>query len=192
MNRTKSKWKINHEIRAPQVRALGADGSQIGVMTLSEALKKAQDNQEDVVEIAPQANPPVVKIIEFGKFRYEQEKKERENRKKAKSSELKEVRFSPFIGDHDFMTRIKQVNRFLKDNNKVKLVIVFKGRQMNSKKFGYELLDKITDTIDYTYTVDMEPKFIGRHLAMIVSPLKKVKKENGEETKDQKVTDKES
>lgn len=169
----KTNWRINQEIRAREVRVIDSKGGQVGVLPIDEALEKAKAEGTDLVEIAPKAIPPVVKIIDFGKFRYHEEKKLREQNKKAKAAELKEVRLSPFIGDADYMTRVRQIDRFLHTGHKVRVVIVFKGRQMGSKKFGYEMLQKVIIDITHEISIDMDPKFLGRHLAMIISPLKK-------------------
>ena len=166
-------WRINEEIRAHEVRVIDSDGGKVEVLSISEALKKAKEKGTDLVEIAPNAQPPVVKIIDFGKFRYTEEKKLREQMKKAKPAELKEVRLSPFIGDADYKTRVRQVDKFLHNGHKVKVVVVFKGRQLGSKKFGYVILQKVIDEITHEITVDMNPKFLGRHLAMVISPMKK-------------------
>jgi len=146
------------------------------VMKTFEAIKIASKRGEDLVEIAPNAVPPVTKIIEYGKFRYQQEKKLKEQLKKQKNSELKEVRFSPFIGEADYQTRLKRLREFLNDNNKVKVVVVFKGRQLDSKKFGYALIERVTNEVGRdTIAIDMKPKFLGRHLVTVVSPLSKQK-----------------
>ena len=166
-------FRINHQIRAPEVRLIGVDGKQIGVIKIDEALQEAQKVGLDLVEIAPNAKPPVVKIVEIGKFRYEQEKKLKKEKKKSKASELKEVRFSPFIADHDYNTRMEKVREFLEESNKVRVVVVFMGRQMDSKQFGYDLLKRITGELRDRIAIDMEPKFLGRHLAMVISPVKK-------------------
>ena len=151
-------------------------------------MEKAQESGLDLVEIAPNAKPPVVKIVELGKFRYEQEKKLKKEKKRAKGSELKEVRFSPFIANHDYATRMEKIKAFLDESNKVRVVVVFMGRQMNSKSFGYELIKRITDDLGERVAIDMEPKFIGRHLITTLSPLKKIKKEvkTDAETKNEK------
>ena len=138
-------WKINNQIRAPEVRVIGSDGRQEGILKIDEALKKAQEEELDLVEIAPTAKPPVVKIVELGKFRYEQEKKLKKEKKKTKASELKEVRFSPFIAEHDYSTRIEKIRDFLGESNKVRLVVVFKGRHMDSKQFGYKLFKRVIE-----------------------------------------------
>lgn len=169
----KNFWRINEQIRAQQVRAIDESGGQIGVMPVREAIVLAKKEGKDVVEIAAKAVPPVVKVIEYGKFKYQEEKKSREQNKKAKAAELKEIRLSPFMGDQDYRTRLKRVREFLLDGDKVRVVVVFKGRQMDSKKFGYELLKKVLQEFGDAVAVDMEPKFNGRHLAMIISPIKK-------------------
>jgi len=154
-------WRVDNNIRAPEVRVIGADGKQVGVMKTSEALKKAQ------------AKPPVAKIVDYGKFRYQEEKKLRKEQKGVKGGEVKEIRFSPFIAENDYQIRLGRVKEFLGERNKVRLVVVFKGRQMGSKPFGYNLLKRIVDELAGTISVDMEPKFLGRQLIMVVSPVGK-------------------
>lgn len=173
-----NRWKLNNQINVPEVRVIGSDDKQLGVIKTSEAIKIAKDEGKDLIEIAPNAVPPVAKIMEFGKFRYIQEKKEKEQKKKSKPSEVKEVRFSPFIEEGDYKTRVNRTNQFLKGNDKVRIVIVFKGRHMESKPFGYALTKRILSDLNYDYVIDMEPKFLGRHLAMVISPVKNRKKEN--------------
>ncbi len=161
---------------------IGEDGKVIGVMKILEALKLARDKGLTLVEIAESAHPPVVKIVEFGKFRYQEEKKLRTLAKKARVSELKEVRFSPFIAANDYQTRLEKVKEFLKDKSKVRLVVVFTRPQMGSKQFGYDLLKRIESDLEETITVDMPPKFLGKHLIMIVSPLAKSKRAGEQES----------
>lgn len=174
MKSEKLYWRINEQIRAPEVRLLGPDNKQIGIVSRAEALSKAKEAGLDLIEIAPKAQPPVVKIEELGKFRYQEEKKLQKQKKGAKTSDLKEIRFSPFIAEHDFETRFERINQFLQENNKVRAVVVFKGRQLGSKNFGYQLLKKLVERLGDKVVIDMEPKFIGRHLVMVVSPTKKI------------------
>ena len=145
------------------------EGKQIGVMTKEEALKLAKEQCVDLIEIAPNAMPPVAKIIDFGKFRYQEEKKLKEMQKKSKPSDLKELRYSPFIGEGDYQTRHKRIDEFLRDKHKVKIVIYFKLKQLGSKQFGYNLLNRILRDIGDEINVDMKPKFLGRNLIMIIS-----------------------
>jgi translation initiation factor IF-3 len=158
------------------VRVIDEKDKQIGILALFDALKKSEEAKLDLVEIAPRAKPPVVKIIDFGKFRYQERKKIKLQKKGTKSSEIKEIRFSPFIGEADYNTRFQRIKEFLEEKNKIKLVVKFKGRQMNSKKFGYDLLKKINTELGGTTVVDMEPKFLGRHLTMVISPTTKSKR----------------
>jgi translation initiation factor IF-3 len=171
-------WHVGHEIRAESLRVIDATGKQVGVLTKQEALDKAKELGMDLIEIVPNAKPPVAKIINVGKFIYQEEKKKKAEAKKSKASELKEIRFSPFIAANDYNTRLERVREFLAEKNKVKVVIVFKGRQMGSKSFGYGLLQKVVKDIgEDKVAIDMQPKFLGRHLAMIISPtVKKVTK----------------
>lgn len=169
-NVIKFPWRTNERIFAPKLRVLAEDGKQIGILSKDEALLKAKELGLDLIEIAPKAKPAVAKIIEIGKFRYQEEKKFKKQKKASKASELKEVRFSPFIAENDFNTRLEKVKEFLAEKNKVKLVVVFKGRQLGSKSFGYNLLNKITLELKDGISVDMQPKFLGRHLVMIISP----------------------
>jgi translation initiation factor IF-3 len=166
-------WRVNEQIRAEKLRVIGPDGKQIGLLTRSEALEKSKKEGLDLIEIAPLATPPVAKIINFGKFRYQEEKKRRQEAKKAKSAELKEIRFTPFIAENDYNVRLERIKEFLGQKNKVKAVVVFKGRQLGSKQFGYSLLKRLVEEFGDMVVVDMEPKFIGRHLIMIISPVNK-------------------
>lgn len=175
MSKKKFNWRINEQIHALKVRVIDAKGKQIGILGLDEALSKAKKEKLDLVEIAPKAKPPVVKIVNLGKFRYEEEKKLRTEKKKGKSGELKEIRFSPFIADNDYQTRMGRIKDFLKEKNKIRVVVKFKGRQMGSKQFGYKLLERILDDLGEAVAVDMEPKFLGRHLVMVISPTSKKK-----------------
>ncbi|MFC1625439.1 translation initiation factor IF-3 [Patescibacteria group bacterium] len=182
----KTFWLINEAIRAPELRVITAEGKQIGVMGKDEALQKAKDDGLDLVEIATSAKPPVAKLVEFGKFKYQEEKKARREAKKTKAGELKEVRFSPFIAENDYNTRFEKVKEFLEEKNKVKVVVVFMGRQMNSKRFGYDLIDRILKDLGDKVITDMQPKFLGRHLVTIVSPVFK----SNAKTKDKKIDNK--
>ena len=153
------------------MRVIDEKGNQIGILALNSALKKAQDLNLDLVEIAPLAKPPVVKIIEFGKFKYQEEKKQRREKKGVKGGGVKEIRFSPFIGKADYDIRIDRIKEFLADKDKVRVVVKFMGRQMGSKQFGYDLLQRVLGEFEGRVSIDMEPKFLGRHLVMVISPL---------------------
>ena len=162
-------WRINHQIRASEVRVIGPDSKQIGVLKLTDALAEAEKQGLDLVEIAPLAKPPVVKIADLGKLRYEEEKKLKKEKKGQKGGDTKEIRFSPFIGEADYQTRLIRIKKFLAEKNKVRVVVKFGGRQMGSKDFGYKVLKRILNDA-CSVNVDMEPKFLGRNLMMVISP----------------------
>ena len=170
-------WRTDEQIRAASLRVVDSEGKLIGVLSRSQALEEAKKQELTLVEIAPNANPPVAKIVDFGKFRYAEEKKLKEIAKKNKGGELKEIRFSPFIADNDYKTRISRINEFLGDKNKVKIVVVFRGPQMRVKNQGYILVNKIIAELGDRVVIDMQPKFLGKHLITIVSPIFK-KKQN--------------
>ncbi len=169
-------WRVNEHIYAKTLRVIDADGKALGVLTKEEALKKSKEAGLDLVEIAPGANPPVSKIINFGKFKYREEKKLRGELKKQKAAELKEIRFSPFIAENDYRIRFSRVKEFIDDKNKVRLAVVFKRPQLNSKRFGYLLLARIVKELGDGVGIDMQPKFLGKSLLMIISPVTKKKK----------------
>ncbi|MBL7036804.1 translation initiation factor IF-3 [Candidatus Microgenomates bacterium] len=166
-------WPSNEQIRSATLRVIDAEDKQVGVISKAEALGLAKKAGLDLVEIAGKANPPVAKIVDYGKHKYREEKKLKESLKKSKTGELKEIRFSPFIGEADYQTRMKRVGKFLKEKNKIRLVVVFKGRQMGSKQFGYNLFRKILIELGEGINADMEPKFLGRKLEMVISPTSK-------------------
>jgi len=152
---------------------LDEEGKQIGVVTKIEALQKAKELNIDVVEIAPNADPPVAKLIDYKKFKYQEAKKDRESRKSQKNVGVKEVRLRPFIGDHDFLTRVAKAKEFLSDGNQVKVSIFFKGREITRKEFGYAMIKKFLATFEAIKVV-REPHMEGKTLvAMIVSDKKK-------------------
>lgn len=170
MKQGKLYWRANENIHAPKVRVIDAKGKQVGVLDINKARELSKKAKLDLVEIAPRAVPPVAKIIDFGKFKYQEEKKLRKQRKGVRGGELKEIRFSPFIGEADYLTRITRVKEFLEANDKVRVVVKFKGRQMGSKQFGYNLLKRVLSHFEGQVGIDMEPKFLGRHLVMVISP----------------------
>ncbi len=173
MKKTTFSYRINNQIQSRELRVIGPDGRQIGIMSLSEALNKAHEEGLDLIEIAPLAKPPVAKLMELGKFKYEEEKKMQKEKKKIKSSDIKEIRFTPFIAEHDYQVRLGRIKEFLEDNNKVRLVVNFTFKQLVSKQFGYELLQKIASEFSDRIVIDMQPKFFGRNLVMVISPTKK-------------------
>ena len=166
-------WRTDYSIRATTLRVVGSDGKLIGEMSKDEAIQKAKKEGLSLVEIAPNANPPVAKIVDFGKFKYQEEKKARSQSKGAKGGEVKEIRFSPFIAENDFNTRLARIKEFLVEKNKVKVVVVFKGPQMRVKNTGYEVINKIKSELGEGIQTDMEPKFLGKQLITVISPVTK-------------------
>jgi translation initiation factor IF-3 len=165
-----SNWKLNERITAETLRVLDATGAQLGVMSKVEALEIAKKQGDDLIEIVPHAVPPVAKIIEFGKFKYQEEKKKRESQKKSKPSKVKELKFTPFIGESDYQTRLKRIDEFLLEKNKVKILVYFQVKQLGAKSFGYDIMTRILKDLGEGVIVEVKPKFLGRNLIMTISP----------------------
>lgn len=170
---TKKFYRTNERIFAQTLRVLDDEGKQIGILSKQETLDKARDLGLDVVEIAPQAQPPVVKLIDFKKFLYQEEKKKREEKRKAKASETKEVRLGPFISDNDLQVMINRCIDFLTEGNKVRLVVKFKGREMTRTNFGFEVIKKVVASVNDISKVDREARMEGRQMVAVLSPAKK-------------------
>ena len=162
--------RINEEIRAREVRVITADGEQLGIMSGRAAQQLAVERHLDLVEIAPTAKPPVCKIMDYGKFRYEQQKREKEARKKQKTFDIKEVKLRPGIEDHDFNVKYKNAVRFLEDGDKVKVTIMFRGRELSHPELGEVLLNKIAEQLKEIAVVEKVPKLEGKNMIMIVAP----------------------
>ena len=162
--------QINGDIRDREVRLIGDDNAQLGVMPTKEAMNLAASKELDLVKIAPQAAPPVCKIMDYGKFRFEQAKKEKDARKNQKTVELKEIRLSPGIDDHDFNFKLKNALRFLQDGNKVKVSVRFRGREMAHTSIGEVQLRKFALACENAANVEKPPKLEGRSMAMFLSP----------------------
>lgn len=170
---TRKFYRVNERIFANSLRVLDAQGKQIGVMTRSEALDFAKRESLDLVEIAPLAKPPVAKVINFKKLLYQEEKKKREEKKKSKATETKEVRLGPFMNSNDLSVMTKRASGFLKDGNKVRLVVYFSGRQIVHPEFGHEVLNKALDELSNFSKVDRDRRLEGRKLITLLSPDKK-------------------
>jgi len=162
--------RINEEIRVKEVRLVSEAGEQLGIMPPKEAMKIAAAKGMDLVEIAPSAKPPVCKIMDIGKYKYEQSKREREARKKQKIISVKEVKLRPNIEDHDFDVKTKNAIRFLQDGDKVKVTIMFRGRELSHPELGRELLTRVAATVKEMATVEKDPKLEGKNMTMILSP----------------------
>ena len=164
---------INEEIRFKEVRVVGVDGEAIGIMSSDAALKLAYDQGYDLVLMAPQAQPPVCRIMDYGKFRFERDKKEKEAKKKQQIVELKEIQLSCRIDTHDFETKARHAQRFLDAGNKVRVVMRFKGREMSHVSIGQEIMTKFQESCSELGSVDKAPVLDGRIMSMVISPLKK-------------------
>lgn len=163
-------YRINQQIQATQLRVLDGENKQLGLLSRIDALAKAQELGMDLVEIAPAARPPVCKIIDYKKFRYLEEKKQRESRKKAKSSDTKELWLGPFMSDNDLHVRIERAKKFLKDGHKLRLAVKFAGRQITHPEFGWQVINKFTKEIEGFGKVERAPKFEGKILATTLTP----------------------
>ncbi len=166
----KEELLINEEIRKKEVRLIDSDGSMLGVVSIDEAQQKAIDRNLDLVEIAPQADPPVCKIMDYGKYKFEMMKKEKEAKKKQKVLDIKEVRVSPNIEEHDFEFKAKNAKNFLLAGNKVKITLRFKGREVNYAKLGENVLNKFAEYLSEYGVVEKAPKLEGRNMFMFIAP----------------------
>ncbi len=163
---------INEEIRDKELRLIGPDGEQFGIVSAAEALKIADEKNLDLVKIAPQAKPPVCKIMDYGKHKFELAKREKENRKNQKVSSVKEVRLTPNIDDHDFNTKLNQAAKFLKAGDKVKVSVRFRGREITHSSIGRDLLVRFRDGVEEFGSSDKDIKMEGRNMAMVLVPKK--------------------
>lgn len=163
----------NSRIRASQVRVIDEQSGLVGVMDTNEAIKLAYAQEKDLVLINDQQSPPIAKIIELNKYKYQQQQKESASRKKAKAQEIKEVRFTPFMSDGDFQSRLKKVIDFLEDGDKVRLSLLYKGRQITKKEFGEEIFARVFAATSDIATLEIEPKMLGKKLIAQLMPKKK-------------------
>ena len=161
---------INEEIRAKELRVIDTDGTQLGVISREEALALSEQKRLDLVCISPKANPPVCKLLDYGKYKYELQKKEKEARKKQKTTQVKEIRLSTFIEDHDIMVKAKTGSKFLKDGDKLKVSLRFRGRERDYVARGMEVMNKFAEAVSDVGIMDKKPNFEGRSLTMILTP----------------------
>jgi len=162
--------RINKQIRAPKVRVIGPDGSQVGILPIKDALVKAQEASLDLVEIAPNAQPPVCKIVDYGKYRYDQTKREKESKKSQHQVKVKEVKLKPNIDEHDFLTKLKQARQFVEKGNKVKVTCMFRGREMAHPELGQKVVEKFCKGLEDIALAESPPKLLGRNLIGILAP----------------------
>lgn len=161
---------VNESIRAKEVRLIDSNGDQLGVKSRQEALEIARKRELDLVLVAPGAKPPVCRIMDYGKYRYEQQKKEQEARKKQKTIQVKEVRFTPGIGEHDFNTKLRNAKKFLVNGDKVKASVRFRGRAIAHKDLGREVLDRLAEELKDVSIVESQAKMEGRNMFMMLGP----------------------
>ncbi|MDO4712874.1 MAG: translation initiation factor IF-3 [Candidatus Saccharibacteria bacterium] len=159
---------MNGAIRARELRVIGTDGEQLGVMSLREALQAAEEAGLDLVEISPDATPPVAKIIDWGKYQYQKMKDQQRSRRAAKASDLKQMRFGLKIGAGDLEVKLRKIRGFLSDGHKVRIQVVYRGREMAHKEIGYELIDKITGLLEEEAIIEQKPQMAGRNLSIVI------------------------
>jgi len=170
VNKISKDLVVNEQIKHREVRVIDTDGKQIGIMDIQKALKLAKSKQLDLVQVAPKANPPVCRIMDYGKYKYEQSKKEKEAKKKQKVINVKELRMSPNIEEHDLQVRIKNARRFLKEGDKVKVTIKFRGREITHNSLGKEVLEHFAENVKDLAVIEKKPKLEGKNMIMILAP----------------------
>lgn len=168
---SRKKFRFNFQIQAPQVRLIDSDGKQLGVVDRKQALQKARERELDLVEIVPNASPPVCRIMDLNKFLYQQKKKEKEIKKKQKITQTKEIRFTPETSEHDYRFKKQHVENFLKEGHRVKVTIFYKGREIIHKERGYQLLERITKELADIGKVERPPKLEGPRLSVTFIPV---------------------
>ncbi|MGB7181914.1 MAG: translation initiation factor IF-3 [Burkholderiaceae bacterium] len=165
--------RINEDITAQQVRLNGVENESLGIMSLSDAMQQAEDAAVDLVEIAPQADPPVCRLMDYGKFKYQEQKRLQEAKAKQKIIQVKEVKFRPRTEEGDYKVKMRNLVRFLEEGDKAKVTLRFRGREMAHQEFGYRLLERVRDDLEELAVVEAMPKMEGRQMVMVLSPKKK-------------------
>lgn len=160
--------RLNESIRAARLRVIGDDGRQLGVISRAEALQAAREADLDLVEVSPNADPPVAKIVDWGKYNYQRTKQIQKNKKNAKAVELKQMRFGLKIGEHDMQVKLSKVNKFLEAGHKVKLTVFFRGREMAHKDLGFKLAERIINDYGDDIAVDQQPQLTGKQLSFVI------------------------
>ncbi|MEX1298511.1 MAG: translation initiation factor IF-3 [Desulfotignum sp.] len=161
---------VNKGIRAGEVRVIGADGEQIGILPMPEALRIAEEQNLDLVEVSPDAKPPVCKIMDHGKFKYEQTKKKQEAKRKQKTTQIKEIKVRPKTDDHDLATKVRHIEKFISNNDKVKITLVFRGREVMLREQANAVLEKVVNLTSDFAVVEQLPRFEGRVITMLLAP----------------------
>ncbi|MFA5384812.1 MAG: translation initiation factor IF-3 [Eubacteriales bacterium] len=170
-------FRVNEEIKVKEVRMVDSDGNQLGIMSMASALRLAEEKEKDLVEIAPQAKPPVCRLMDYGKYKYEQSKREKEARKKQHIVSIKEIKLRPGIEEHDFLVKASNVVRFLKDGDKVKATIMFRGREIVHPRLGQNILDRLAEHVKEFSTIERHARLEGKNMIMILAPKQEIKQE---------------
>ena len=170
---TEKKPRVNEEIRVPEVRLIGADGEQLGVLSTREAIKMSEEAGFDLVEVSPEANPPVCRVMDYGKYKFEMSKRKAAARKKQKQIQIKEIKLRPATEDADYKVKLRNIMKFLEEGDKAKVTIRFRGREMSHPELGMQLLQKMIAELGDLATVEQAPKFEGRQIVMVLGPKKK-------------------
>ncbi|HEY4833017.1 MAG TPA: translation initiation factor IF-3 [Waddliaceae bacterium] len=168
--------RVNREIRAPKVRVISQTGEQVGVLSIRDALQKAEEEGVDLVEIVPGANPPVCKIIDYGKYRYDQTKREKESKKASQKVVVKEIKLKPNIDEHDLQTKLRQAREFFAKGNKVKVTCTFRGREMAHTEIGEKLIQRVCEELEDSATIESPMQMMGRVITLGLVPAVKKKK----------------
>jgi translation initiation factor IF-3 len=172
--------RINERIRVPKVRLIGAEGEQLGIVEIAEAMKRAQEADLDLVEVAPGSKPPVTRLLDYSKYKYEQEQKQKQARKHQTQVNVREIKLRPKIADHDYETKKGHVERFLRQRNKVKITIMFRGREQAHPERGRDLLQRLFEDLDGLAVIESAPLQEGRNMSMMLAPGKEAGKDDDE------------
>ena len=170
---TEKKHRINGEIRVNEVRLIGIEGEQLGIVKIAQALEMAEEHDIDLVEISPTAVPPVCRLMDYGKFRYQEQKRQQEARAKQKVVQLKEVKFRPGTDEGDYNVKLRNVRRFIEDGDKVKVSLRFRGREIAHQELGMRVLERVRDDVEDICQVESFPRLEGRQMVMVLAPRKK-------------------
>lgn len=161
---------MNHDISVDRIRCIDPEGEMLGVMTVQDGIRRAEDYGLDLVEVSPNADPPVCKILDYGKYKYEAQKKKNEAKKKQKVIEIKEIKLRPNIDEHDFQVKMRNVRKFIGEGDKVKVTMRFRGREMAHQELGMDVLNRVRDEMDEAAKVEAHPKLEGRQMIMVIAP----------------------
>ncbi|HTM63660.1 MAG TPA: translation initiation factor IF-3 [Gammaproteobacteria bacterium] len=170
---TEKKPRVNDEIRVPEVRLIGAEGEQLGVVSVREALRMSEESGQDLVEVSPEAKPPVCRIMDYGKFKFQMSKRKAAAKKKQKQIQIKEIKLRPATEEADYQVKLRSIQKFLEAGDKAKVTIRFRGREMSHPELGMQLLQRMVAELNDVGAVEQHPKFEGRQIVMVLGPKKK-------------------